>query len=416
VLARLAGPALAALAVGLTGCKKGPVNETPGAPESPQAKAEPAPLANALVTASALAGVDAGPPPVPLRADLAVNPDTAVKDAVGWEIEAVLRPLDPPPAFRGKETSIEAIDAVKKKTEPRLVIDLGPQRMRIELVGGGFVLPEGTELRSRIDRFGHVVLLGGTTTYRIAAPGALRALLDDRRLDVEPLAPADAAQREDTGRRLGYRTRRIDVANRVGVATFEVAHVAEVGEGGALLCRTLLELMNAPPSTPVCGSDDVPLHVELRWPTKQGVVFDAFSLAHRVDLAASTMAAPPPSASFAPPSIPPLGAEQLVPAADLTAFRSAPADLPPALGVDGGVAAAEPGLALANASDQLRFAWLDGAPVAWVAPGGRLALPTLLRGRYGFAWRTFLADAVEAPITITVPASQIAGGPDGGAP
>jgi hypothetical protein len=173
--------------------------------------------------------------------------------------------------------------------------------------------------------------------------------------------------------------------------------------------------MNAPPSTPVCGIDELPLHVDFRWPTKQGVVFDAYSLAKRVDLVAASIAAPPPSMSFAPPLLPPLGADVLVPTSDLTAFRNAAADTP-AAALDAAAPAAATGLLLGNTTDQLRFVWLDGAPIAWVAPGGHVVLPSLLRGRYGFAWRTFLADAVEAPITISIPTSEIAGASDGGAP
>ena len=46
-----------------------------------------------------------------------------------------------------------------------------------------------------------------------------------------------------------------------------------------------------------------------------------------------------------------------------------------------------------------------------------MSFPTLLRGRYGFAWRTFLGDAYDAPTTINVPSTQTAGAApnDGGA-
>ena len=71
---------------------------------------------------------------------------------------------------------------------------------------------------------------------------------------------------------------------------------------------------------------------------------------------------------------------------------------------------------LTNTTDELRFAWLDGAPIAWLPPGATITLPTLLRGRYGFAWRTFLGDAFDAPITITLPVSQTTRAPDAGAP
>ena len=47
---------------------------------------------------------------------------------------------------------------------------------------------------------------------------------------------------------------------RAGVATFEIARVADVGEGGILLTRMLLELLAAAPSTPVAALDEVPLH------------------------------------------------------------------------------------------------------------------------------------------------------------
>jgi hypothetical protein len=113
------------------------------------------------------------------------------------------------------------------------------------------------------------------------------------------------------------------------------------------------------------------------------------------------------------PALPPLGAATIVDPAEVTAFRTAPAEVPPGAS-DAGVVAPSAGLALTNGTDQLRLAWLDGAPVAWVAPGGHLAFPALLRGRYGFAWRTFLGDAYDAPTTINVPGTQVAGVVDGG--
>ena len=137
------------------------------------------------------------------------------------------------------------------------------------------------------------------------------------------------------------------------------------------------------------------------------------------DLAAIAMAAPPLGTSFARPSFPAIGAEVLVDPSELTAFRTGPADLgasPASARLDGSAPDVAPGLALVNPTDQLRFAWLDGAPVAWAASGGRLVLPALLRGRYGFAWRTFLGEAYDAPITITLPAAMVASHGDAGAP
>jgi hypothetical protein len=69
---------------------------------------------------------------------------------------------------------------------------------------------------------------------------------------------------------------------------------------------------------------------------------------------------------------------------------------------------------LVNSTDELRFAWVDGVAVAWVAPGARVALPMLLRGRYGVQWRTFLGDAFDASQIVAVPGTSEAGLADGG--
>ncbi len=421
----------AAIAGALVACKSPPPNDVPDASESPQAKAEPAPLANVAVTANAPAG-DAGPPPETLRADRELDPDPLAKDAGAgaWEMEALVRPVDPPPAFRGPETNIAAIDATKRKMEPRLVVDFTASRARIVLDAGAYALPLGTELRGRAEQYGWIVTLPDAAEYRVAAPGSLRALFDDRRLDVEPLAIAEVVDRGDGARRLGYRTRRVDVTNRAASATFEIARVPDAGEGGALLCRALLDWMNAPPSTRLCGPDDVPLHAEWRWAppsspsTRPGgaagagpaLAFDATSLERRGDLAPTVFAAPPPGARFASPAFPLDAGESVVSAGDLASFRTGNADVPAARAIDGGVAPPASGLLVANGTDQLRFVWLDGVPVAWVTPGGRLSLTSLFRGRYGFAWRSFLADAVDPPITITVPSLVNTAIPDAGAP
>ena len=194
--------AMAALAIAALGCRgTTTTNEPPGPNESPQAKAEPAPLTNIVVpTASAqpaLVNSDAGPPPVAMRGDIPLPPDTVSKEreTTGWSMQAVLRTGDPPPLFKPAESSGQTIDAVRKKTEPRLSIDLSLSHARIVLASQGFSLPEDTELRARADRYGFVVVLPGPPVYRIAAPGTLRALLGERRIDVTPLAGAELIAR-----------------------------------------------------------------------------------------------------------------------------------------------------------------------------------------------------------------------------
>jgi hypothetical protein len=95
--------------------------------------------------------------------------------------------------------------------------------------------------------------------------------------------------------------------------------------------------------------------------------------------------------------------EVLVSKADLGSFRSAPADPGPIATRDAQGSPPEAGLEVVNSSDELRVAWLDGVPVAWVAPGERQWLSSLVRGRYVFQWRTFLGDTWEPPRSVGVP-------------
>jgi hypothetical protein len=423
----LAGRVIAVIAASaLVACKAGaPVSDAPGARESPQAKAEPAPLANVPAPMTSIAplttNLEAGPPPVPMRGDVPIPADSLTpKEIAGWSLQAVLRPSDVPPPMKAPEASATAIEAVRKKTEARLSIDLAAAHARIVLASQGFALPEDTELRARADRYGFAVILPGAPVYHVAAPGTLRALIGERRIDVAPLANAELVARGDGARRLGLRTRKAEVTNRAATTTFEIAHVADLGEGGAIVCRALLDLMNAPPSTPVCTTDDVPLHAELRWTTHGAIVFDATALARRPELTSQMLLTPPTSLSFALPSIPYAASRLLVTQQEIVAFRTAPAELPPPaiapIAPPPAPSSPAAGLTLINSTDELRFAWLDGVPIAWLAPTARESIPTLLRGRYTLEWRTFLGDVIDPAQTITVPTTSDLGAPDAGSP
>jgi hypothetical protein len=432
VLSVLALLVPAALALGCLGCKG--AADQPDPATSPQAKAEPAPLANLTAgngaRARGTAMSDAGPPPEPLRGDTAVAPDSpretvretagkgeAARDAkelAGYALQAVIRTGEGPPAPRGSEVNTAAIDAARRKTEARVAIEVSQTRARLVL-GPGFVLPPTTELRARVDRYGFVALWPGEDTYRVVEPGALRALLGERRLDVAPLSPAEVALGDEGARRLGMRTRRAEVSTRVAKASVELGTFRDAGEGGRLLCRVLLDLMSADPSTAACEADEIPLHAELRWTTQGALTFDVTGIARRSDLSAQNLAAPPPSLGFepSPPPLPP--AEMALSRAELASFRTAPLEVVAAGARDAQAPPPESGLALINSSDELRVAWLDGVAVAWVAPSAREALPTLVRGRYVVQWRTFLGDGWQPPETITIPGTSEVGALDAGA-
>ena len=385
-------------------------------PPSPQASAEPAPLANVPAATTSVTD-DGGPPPEPLRSDRPLPPDSPheatrepgpketardTKELAGYALQAVLRTGEGPAAAKGPETTFSAIEAAKRKTETRITIEASQARARFVL-SAGFVLPQGTELRARADRYGHLVLWPGEETYRVAESGSLRALLGERRLDVAPISQAAVTPVADGGRRLNLRTRRLEVWTRAARASFELASFRDAGEGGVLVCRLLLDLMNAPPSTAVCASDEVPLHAELRWTTKGALTFDVTSIARRADLSAQDLAAPPAQATFETRPPAQIGGEALLSKADLASFRSAPVDPGPMGTRDAQPPPPESGLQVVNSSDELRVVWLDGVPVAWVAPGGGQWLSSLMRGRYVLQWRTFLGDAWEPPRNVGAP-------------
>jgi hypothetical protein len=406
------------------GCKTAPA-EAPDAAPSPQATAEPALLASPPAPTGNLPELDAGHTPEPLRGDQGLPADVPREPSVreggareatrdprgpaGYTLQATIRTGEGPPAPRAPEVNVGAIEAAKRRSEARLSIAFSQGRARFVLQSGAFVLPSGTELRSRSDRYGHLLLLPGDDVYRVVEPGSLRALLGERRLDVAPLSPADVTPGGEGTRRLNLRTRRVEVSTRAAKAVLEVATLHDAGDGGPLVCRLLLDLMSAPPSIAVCATDEVPLHAELRWTTQGSLAFDATAVARALDLAPQDMAAPPATVSFtvaAPPQPP---AELLVQRAELAAFRTAPVDVPPPPGAGTVHPPPEAGLALFNATDELRVVWVDAVPVAWVGPGERMLLPGLVHGRYALQWRTTLGDAWDPGGLVTSPGASEAG-------
>jgi len=415
-----------AACVALAACKTTVPAEAPDAAPSPQATAEPALLANPpLASTTSGSELDAGHTPEPLRGDQGLPADVPREPSareggaregardprgpLGYLLQATMRAGEGPPAPRAPEVNVGAIEAAKRRSEARMSIALSQGRARFLLQSGAFVLPVGTELRSRSDRYGHLLLWPGEDVYRVVEPGSLRALLGERRLDVAPLSPADVTPRGESARRLNLRTRRVEVSTRAAKAVLEIATVRDAGDGGQLVCRFLLDLMSAPPSIAVCASDEVPLHAELRWTTQGSLSFDATAIDRAADLAPQDMATPPAGLSFSAAAPPTSPAEVLVQRAELAAFRTVAVDVPTAVSGAAGRSPPEGGLALSNTTDELRMLWVDAVPVAWVGPGERLLLPGLVRGRYAAQWRTVLGDAWDPGGLVTCPGISEAG-------
>ena len=370
---------------------------------SPQASAIPAPLANAPTTTTSASPIatspDSGPPPVPLRPDLPLPSDSASAQSIGYTFSAVLRPGDVVGPPRAPEVATAGIDAARKKAELRLAIDLAPSRMRVALLGPTWVLPPESEIRARSDRYGHVYVGGSGASYRPLAPGSLRALIGERRFDVAPITPADVASKDDTSKRIGVKTRIVEVSTRAAKASFEIGRLSDLGEGGVLLCRMLLDLMNAPPSTALCGESELPMRAELRWTGKGSITFEITGVLKKTDLAMTSLLVPPASATFmsTPLAAPGAGVNPILSPPELAAFRTNAVDPPPSAVSHGDT------LVVHNATDQLRLLHIDGVPIAWAAPGARDAVPGFLRGRYVAQWRTFLGESFETPVAQPIP-------------
>jgi len=265
-------------------------------------------------------------------------------------------------------------------------------------VGHGFLLPPETEIRARSDRYGHVVVWPGAATYHSLAPGAMRALLGERRFDVAPIMPAEVTNKDELGKRIGIRTRKVDVATRAAKATFEIGRLPDLGEGGVLLCRLLLDLMNAPPQAPVCFTDELPLRVELHWTNHGSLAFELTGILKRTDM--SPLPVPPANATYEDAPFPVAGVAPMLTRQELVALRT---DAPGGQG-----SSPDDSLVVSNAADELRVFYIDGVPAVWAAPGARDVLH-LPRGRYVVQWRTFLGDSVDQAVTQSVPSLPAAG-------
>lgn len=397
---------LAAGALALLACHESkPEPVVVDAQASPQAKAEPAPLTSVVAAASGTHASDAGPPPAVLRPDRAIAADALPQSATSFTLAATLRPLEPPPLAHGPEINAQS-EARRKFSDLAFSIEIAAARLRM-VFGPGFIVPAGIELRARRDYYGFFLLDRAGEAYRVLAPGTLRALVSERRTDVSPLSTSEQSPLGEGTKRLGLATRKVEIVTRAAKAVVELAKVPDLGEGGVLLSRVVLDLISAPPQTSLAGPDEIPLHAELHWTTHGGIVFDVTSLAKRTDAPIATLLAPPPEASFRLAPLASVAGEVVLTPAELGQLHTGPIDLQNA-------APAQGTLNVFNATDAPRVLWLDGVRVGWVAPETRLSIPSLQRGHYQLESRTYLDDAAEPPRTVTAPGEVTIGEVDGG--
>jgi hypothetical protein len=358
---------------------------------------------------------DAGPPPpIPLPPDAALPVEApSSRELSGVTLDAVWRWRDVPPPPKSPEVALEGIKEAQRLTALTWKIDLADNgRMKIVFTSRALPFPAGAELRGRTDRYGAVLLWPNSTDYRVIPPGALRTALGERRVDVTPLA-AGTVRAAGEGRRLGAHVRRIDVAASLGTLRLELGKVAEVGEGGELLCRALMEIAGVDPRSPECQIGEVPLQAVYTWQEGGGVTFEVTSITRRNDIASSDMLMPPPGARYAPAGLPIAPGGIFLSREELAAFRSAPLPLPPSADP----ATPGEGFIAMNQTDMLYYVLIDGVPLVVVPPLSERYVIGTTRGRYSVQWRTFLGEVIEPPQPVEMPARLVRGqAPDAGAP
>ncbi len=374
-------------------------------------------------SAGRLVVADAGPPvPEALRADPIAPESPTSREVAGLSLDAVFRWKDVPAPPKGPEVSADGVREAQKLTALTWKIDLADAgRMRIEFTSRALPLPAHAEIRARSDRYGNLVLWPMATEYRVIQPGALRTVVGERRVDVTPLV-VGTVKAQGEGRRLGLVTRKVELGSSLGTLKLELGKSTEVGDGGPLLCRVLVEMNGIDPRSTVCQPGEVPLSAIYAWssgdPSKPGggVTFEVTTLTKRTDVALNGMLTPPPGAAFAATGLPAVPHGIFLSKDELAAFRTSALTLPPTTDAN----APGEGFVAVNHSDALLYLLLDGVPVVAVPPGSDRYVIGPVRGHYVAQWRTFLgekvfpAQTVPMPVRLTHGGAADAGAPDGG--
>jgi hypothetical protein len=417
---RFSAGAVIALAL-LLGCseKRTPAGTTTG--PSPNASILPAPLASTSdlagvssphAASSTTIGIPADsaghlmvrepepPPPEALPVNHSIPSDSlTAKDGTGYSLEAAFRWSDLPAPFVGAEVAPAAIREALQKTDLSVAIDLAPiGRLRFSLESAVFPLPTHTELRARTSYYGHVLVWPDGASYRLLPPGTLRAMFAERRADVTPLLRAKVTP-AGTGSLLGHRTTLTDVETSLGTLSLEQTTLPGSGAGGELLCRLLVELVGADPSTEACRSERIPLAARYRWAPSGTLAFVVTSLTEKKDLPLGYLYVPPAGAVYAPGLLPPKTSGVFLTQTDLTKFRThGTRGAPP------GPRAPGEGITSDNQTTGLVYLLLDGVPVAWLGAKEQKYVIGPPAGRYSVAFRDFFGTNLSPSSIVELPA------------
>jgi hypothetical protein len=396
----------------LFGCEnRAAVSSDAGPTEpSPNASILPAPLATALEQAQAgprdgaVADADADAEPVAPeweREDRALSDDDfAPHDPSGLVLEARFRWPDIAPPPRLPESNADGLERVAEKTRFDVTMELGAAgRMRLVLASSSFVLPEGTELRARTEGLGHVLVWPNQRLYVVVQPGALRAVLNERRADTEPLTRATAGASGE-GQVHGFTTEKNRFTTSFGRLDLEQARIVGAGAGGILFCRFVVEIAGVHPDAPTCAEDLVPVRAEYAWAGNGRLLLEVTSVQRSPVLEIDRLAFPPRDAEHRVGELPDPNRVLLVGRSELRGLRNKPIAVPEAR--DAGVP--KEGLVAVNGGDLASYVLVDGLPVVTLRPRSTDVLLDLVPGNYLLQARDFLATEITVPSVVPVPA------------
>jgi hypothetical protein len=412
------------MAFALSGCASGceesrrPPPEPPPNEPSPNASILPAPLASEVETKShRMTPSDAGPPlDAALEAGVPATrwlkedqePDTDVpphdSSAPGARLFARLRWLDLPPFPRLPESNLEALGRLRENLAFELKVELSPSgRLELSLDSDVFVLPRGSKIRSRLDRFGHLLFWANGTKYTALPAGTLRAVLTERRLDSAPLVKPKVVPL-GTGTQFGLPSEKTELSSPLGRLVLEEVALS-VGATGKLLCRLLAELVAADPSSSACERPLTPVRAELFTRAGGHLLFEVHRLERDRPIEAGLV--PPPDSVFLPSELPPAEPDVVTSEERLRELRQRAlqrSEKPEA-------GAPKQGLLVQNRSDVMRYLLIDGVIVARVPARAELHLNALLPGKYALVTLDFLGDD-PTPLRIVDLPARVAVGDD----
>ncbi len=359
---------------------------------SPNASIFPTPLSTATPLSNSSQVVSEAPLPgfwvnYPsqnyIRPDLPLDPENqTLKEVPGVSMIGTWKFADTNSLPRGHELSNEVLRQVQEKVEWRWKIDSSlTGHMRVVFDSDGFHLPRNTEIRSRFDRFGSILLWPDGLTYRLLPYNSIRTLLDERRVDVLP-TQVPTIQLQGQGKRLKWKTRKILLKTHLGSLLLELATIPELSHLGKLLCRLLIEINGIEPKIPVCKDEEIPVFASYSIGEGGIIFFEIQQISRVTNMVTSPFMMPPSSASFQVSGLPPKNISMISEEEMLTLHIARKQALTPEM-VDL--------FQLSNNSDEGIYVFFDNIPLFFLTPQIEQSF-RVPKGKHWVQWKSFFSN------------------------